>query len=124
MLDRPKGRDFPCGRKAGRPDGRPTNITACGEFVTYYQCELKCSVRRACQLISEREPWRTSGLSAVTLRRRFVEAARLRGQGKLGQTGLSLDFNFALNQDDLELMMGRFRYPQLIEQIRKQEREF
>jgi hypothetical protein len=98
--------------------GRPTKWTdyeyyRLWEFVTYYRRELKQSVRRACQYISEREPWCSTGLSPATLRRRYGEAVWLRSQGKLGKEQWwtpPLDFNFALTMSDMQGMMGPGRY--------------
>jgi hypothetical protein len=114
-----------------RTRGRPTKWTAyeyyrLWEFVTYYRAELKQPLRRACQYISEREPWCRTGLSAATLRRRFAEAARLRAQGKLGTAEWwkgPLDFNFALTQQEMVEMMGPCRYRRLVAEVREQERE-
>lgn len=100
--------------------GRPTKWTEYEyyrlfEFVMYRRGELKESVRCACLHISEREPWRSTGPSAETLRRRFREASRLWDQGKLGRY-TPLDLNFALTQDDRESMMTSFRYRNAMEQ--------
>jgi hypothetical protein len=85
------------------------------QYVIYRQGELRESIRCACRNISQREPWRSTGLSAETLRRRFSEADRLWAQGKLGRS-TPLDFNFALSQDDMEAMMTSFRYPIAMEE--------
>jgi hypothetical protein len=94
--------------------GRPTTWTEYQyyrlfQYVTYRRGALGQSVRCACRDISQREPWHSTGLSAETLRRRFGEAGRLWAQGKLGRY-TPLDFNFALNQDDLRDMMTLPRY--------------
>ena len=100
--------------------GRPTKWTAeryyrLWEFVSYYQGELRQTVRRSCQYLAEREPWRGEGVSAETLRRRYREAARLHAAGKLGQDQ-PLNFNFALTQDDMRAMMGPMRYRRAMEE--------
>lgn len=103
--------------------GRPTKWTEyeyyrLSEFVSYYRWELDkpLSLRRACQLISEREPWHSSGLSAETLRRRYSKACKLRAEGKIGKEWDSmLNFNFALTGADLRAMMT-FRYRNAMEE--------
>ena len=98
--------------------GRPTKWTIyeyyrLWEFVTYYRRELKQSLRGACQYISKREPWCSTGLSPATLRRRYGEAVWFRAQGKLRKKQWwtpPLDFNFALTMSDMQGMMGRERY--------------
>jgi hypothetical protein len=106
--------------------GRPTKWTEYEyrrlfQFVIYRKGELRESIRCACRNISQREPWRSTGLSAETLRRRFSEADRLWARGKLGRY-TPLDFNFALNQDDLETMMRSFRYPTAMEKYARAAR--
>jgi hypothetical protein len=65
------------------------------EFISYSRRDLKQSLRRACQLISEREPWRSTGLSPATLRRRYSE----------------------VTDADMRAMMGPFRYREAVQRL-------
>ena len=76
------------------------------QYVIYRRGELGESVRCACRNISQREPWRSTGLSAETLRRRFSEAERLWERGGMGQNAPGLDLNFALTYEDMEAIMN------------------